>query len=136
MSSGLGYICLYGSADIASSSLDPDNMMLSLTPLETDKTGTAFLIPGIKSSESYLLDFTFRIHKQAGHDGADGMAVAVLSAPSEDVEGYRNATGQFRVVGDGGAGLGYTGLGTQEDFAIELDTYRRFVDLVSGKHMV
>jgi peptide-N4-(N-acetyl-beta-glucosaminyl)asparagine amidase len=127
MSSGLADICLYGSADILQSS-ESDNMMLSVTPLETDKTGTAFLIPGIKASESYVLDLTFRIHKQEGHDGADGMAVALLCVPEEDLDAYRNASGQVKVLGDGGAGLGYTGLGTQQDFAIELDTYRRYVD--------
>lgn len=131
MSSGLTDICLYGSADILESS-ESDNMMLSLTALETDKTGTAFLIPGIKASESYVLDITFRIHKQEGHDGADGMAVAVLAVPEEDLDAYRSASGQVRVVGDGGAGLGYTGLGIEQDFAIELDTYRRYVDFRSG----
>lgn len=132
MANGLADISLYGSADITPSSLDPDAMMLSLTPLATGKVGTAFLIPGIKAGESYSLDVIFRIHKPEGQDGADGMAVAVLSVPLEDVEGYRNATGQVRVVGDGGAGLGYTGLGSQQDFAIELDTYRRYVGPVAS----
>lgn len=132
MANGLAEISLYGSADITPSSLNPDTMMISLTPLETDKIGTAFLIPGIKAVESYSLDVIFRIHKQEGQDGADGMAVVVLSVPLEDVEGYRNATGQVRVVGDGGAGLGYTGLGSQQDFAIELDTYRRYVEHVAS----
>jgi hypothetical protein len=127
MSTGLADITLYGSADILPSSLDDDNLMLSLTPLETDKTGTAFLTPGIKASESYLLDMTFRIRKRNGQDGADGMGLVVMAVPEADVGLYRDATGDVRVIGDGGAGLGYTGIGTQDDFAIELDTYRRFV---------
>lgn len=129
MSTSLTDISLYGSADILPSSLDDDNIMLSLTPLETDKTGTAFLIPGIKASDSYLFDMTFSIRKREGQDGADGMGLVVMAVPEADVGSYRDAKGDVRVVGDGGAGLGYTGIGTQDDFAIELDTYRRFVPI-------
>jgi hypothetical protein len=129
MSTGLTDIILYGSADILPSSLDDDNLMLCLTPLETDKTGTAFLIPGIKASDSYLFDMTFRIRKREGQDGADGMGLVLMVVPEADVASYRDAKGDVRVIGDGGAGLGYTGMGTQDDFAIELDTYRRFVSI-------
>lgn len=127
MANGLTDLSLYGSADIVSSSLDDETLMLSLTPLETDKTGSAFLIPGIKASESYLFDVTFRIRKREGQDGADGMGLVFMAVPPEDMNSYMNAKGDVRVIGDGGAGLGYTGLGAQDDFGIELDTYRRFV---------
>lgn len=127
MTTGLTDLSLYGSADILPSSLDDDKLMLALTPLETDKTGSALLIPGIKASESYLLDVTFRIRKREGQDGADGMGLVFMAVPSGEVDSYREAKGDVRVIGDGSAGLGYTGSGTQDDFAVEFDTYRRSV---------
>ncbi|KAJ9102987.1 hypothetical protein QFC19_004544 [Naganishia cerealis] len=125
MSSSLADLCLYGSADIRASDENEENTVLSLTPLETDKTGSAFLVTDLAASDSYVADITFRIRKRKGQEGADGMGVATMSVPSEELSLYREAGGQVRVMGDGGAGLGYTGLGTPDDFAIEIDTYRR-----------
>ena len=50
-------------------------------------------------------------------EGADGMAFVFLSAGENVVP--------QELLGRGGAGLGYSGIGGKGDWVVELDTYRR-----------
>jgi len=68
----------------------------------------------ISASSSFVVEITFRITTAAGQDqGADGMAFVCLSQ-----------SGQPKLLGEGGAGLGYEGLGAESDWAVEVDTYQ------------
>jgi hypothetical protein len=62
---------------------------------------------------------TFRISKSdRSAQGADGMAfVCLLTRHGIDTA----------LLGGDGAGLGYSGLGQAGDWAVEIDTYRRWV---------
>jgi hypothetical protein len=61
---------------------------------------------------------TFRITKTSpSAEGADGMAFVFLSAAQGD--------GHQTLLGSGGAGLGYGGVGARDDWVVELDTYQR-----------
>lgn len=88
-----------------------------LTPNETSQVGSAFIKTSISASSSFVAEITFRIATAAGQDqGADGMSFVCLSQ-SERIA-------QPKVLGEGGAGLGYDGLGEASDWAVEIDTYQ------------
>jgi peptide-N4-(N-acetyl-beta-glucosaminyl)asparagine amidase len=90
-----------------------------LTPNETSQMGSAFITTSISASSSFVVEMTFRITKAAGQDqGADGMAFVCLSQSEQ--------TPKPTVLGEGGAGLGYDGLGEERDWAVEIDTYQTY----------
>jgi len=88
-----------------------------LTPNETSQVGSAFMATSISASSSFVVEMTFRITTAAGQDqGADGMAFVCLSQSGQ--------TPKPKLLGEGGAGLGYDGLGSESDWAVEIDTYQ------------
>lgn len=89
---------------------------LVLTPNKTSQVGSAFVATTIPSSGSFVVEIDFRIALAPGQEqGADGMAFVCL----DDSEGVKVQT-----LGEGGAGLGYDGLGRDGDWAVEIDTYQ------------
>lgn len=88
-----------------------------LTPNETSQIGSAFITTAISASSSFVVEMTFRIATATGQDqGADGMAFVCLNQSER--------TQKPKLLGEGGAGLGYDGLGRDSDWAVEIDTYQ------------
>ncbi|EIW66613.1 hypothetical protein TREMEDRAFT_34776, partial [Tremella mesenterica DSM 1558] len=76
-----------------------------------DQTSALYSLQPVSQSTSWklVMDFKFEAPIEAGESGAaDGIAVVFSSE---------------RKLGEGGFGLGYSGIGKQGDFAIEIDTY-------------
>nr|XP_031862971.1 uncharacterized protein CI109_001446 [Kwoniella shandongensis]KAA5530043.1 hypothetical protein CI109_001446 [Kwoniella shandongensis] len=75
----------------------------------SDQTSAVFHPHQISKTGNYRVNVQFRLTSPPGAGEADGMAVVFTSG---------------RGLGLGGYGLGYTGLGAEGDFAVEVDTYR------------
>lgn len=56
--------------------------------------------------------------------GADGMAFVCMGVGKDEELGVE---GGARLMGEGGAGLGYDTLGGEGDWAVEIDTYQTYV---------
>ncbi|ORY24400.1 hypothetical protein BCR39DRAFT_561576 [Naematelia encephala] len=89
-----------------------DARVESATLLLTDTAGltsAVFADKMIRQNDSFKCSLTFRMTEVSGSGAADGMAVAFC---------------QEAGLGLGGYGMGYSGLGGEGDFAVEIDTYR------------
>jgi peptide-N4-(N-acetyl-beta-glucosaminyl)asparagine amidase len=112
------YTLTKDSADLTlSGNAENKDDKIVLTPNETSQVGSAFVATTISTQSSFVAEITFRITTAAGQEqGADGMAFVCLSR-SEQVP-------KPTLLGEGGAGLGYDGLGGESDWAVEVDTYQ------------
>lgn len=93
--------------------------LLELTPNNNNRRGSAFLNAQFpfSATTSFYTFFRFRISPNAG--GADGMAFVIQS-------------GAANVIGSGGGGLGYAGIG--QSVAVEFDTFANGSD-PNGNHI-
>ncbi len=110
-------LSLQTSGSAAVVQLQGEPPQLSLTPCVTSRCGSAFAPPWDLGDQSFISDITFRISKaNPSAEGADGMAFVCLRAFSGT---------DLSLLGGDGAGLGYSGLGGEGDWVVEVDTYQR-----------
>lgn len=74
-----------------------------------DQTSAAFTRYSFSQDISWRAQISFALHAPDGAGEADGIAIVFSNE---------------RKLGDGGSGIGYSGIGDKGDFAVEVDTYR------------
>ncbi|KAL7747950.1 Peptide-N(4)-(N-acetyl-beta- glucosaminyl)asparagine amidase [Sorochytrium milnesiophthora] len=98
-------------ADSATCSTTHPSRVIALTEHKTDQRGACWLAESqLSTSKDFQAEFKLRIGAQGR--GADGMALVLQSAGLD-------------VLGEGGSGLGYTGI--PKSVAVEFDTYMSYM---------
>lgn len=108
---------------LSGSAVQSQDATLLLTPNQISQTGSAFFSIRLTPDTCCVFEIDFTITPGSDQDqGADGMALVCLYNKTIS-DGGAGQTKQ-NLVGDGGSGLGYDGLGGPNDWAVEIDTYQ------------